>query len=158
MPQVKTRSGYQKREPYPLNQFPAAVVEEIGKRFVHHMAVSPYDISGDDFSRMFADAIQGKALDKPLGVVDVDWNGCGWSVKTVKHKQPFTKDMVRLISGRNDPNYSADISDPLADIQATGRVVIEIYNSRINEAREQYGDLRLLVLVRDLGRLGVCNF
>lgn len=150
MPSVRTRSGYEKREPYPLNQFPESVIQELGKGLVHHMAIGSADISGDAFCRMFADAISGEAFGKPLGVVDARWGGCGWSVKTVKQGKPYEVDQVRLISGRNDPNYSAGISDPLADIQATGRVVLEIYNSRINEAREEYGDLRFLVFIRNL--------
>ena len=155
MPPVRTRSGYTKREPYPLNQFPESVIQEIGKGLVHHMAISSADISGDAFCRIFADAIEGEALGKPLGVVDARWNGCGWSVKTVKtlrNSTPYDAERVRLISGRNNPNYSAGISDPLADIQATGKVVLEIYNSRISEAREEYGDLRFLVFIRNLAR------
>lgn len=150
MPPVRTRSGYEKREPYPLNQFPESVIQEIGKGLVYHMATSSADISGDAFCRMFADAISGEALVKPLGVLDARWEGCGWSVKTVKQEKPYEAELVRLISGRNAPNYSAGISNPLADIQATGRVVLEIYTSRINEAREEYGDLRFLVFIRNL--------
>ena len=127
MPPVRTRSGYEKLEPYPLNQFPESVIQELGKGLVHHMAIGSADISGDAFCRMFADAISGEAFSRPLGVVDARWRGCGWSVKTVKQGKPYEVNHIRLISGRNDPNYSAGISDPLADIQATGRVVLEIY-------------------------------
>lgn len=150
MPPVKTRSGYEKREPYQLNQFPESVIQKLGKGLVYHMATSSANISGDAFCRMFADAISGEALGRSLGVVDARWEGCGWSVKTVKHENPYGVKLARLISGRNNPNYSAGISDPLVDIQATGRVVLEIYNSRINEAREEYGDLRFLVFIRNL--------
>ena len=47
------------------------------------------------------------------------------------------------------PFTSADITDPLKNPQATGRAVLEIYNSRINEARENHDDIRLLVMIRN---------
>ena len=154
MPPVKTRSGYEKRQAYPLNQFPEAVIQEIGKGLVYHIATSPADITGDAFCRIFADAIKGEALGTPLGVVDARWGEvCGWSVKTVKQKNPYDVKQVRLITGRNAPNYSAGINNPLADIEKTGNVVLEIYNTRIHEAREKYGDLRFLVFIRGLEKL-----
>jgi len=110
-------------------------------------------MSGDQFSRIFADSISGDEFSKPLGVADVAWNGCCWSVKTVKHSKPHTVSHCRLISGRNSPAYSAGISDFRADLQRTGRAVLEVYNSRINEAREQHDDVRLVVLIRNMQTL-----
>ena len=160
MPKVRTRSGHEKREPYPLNGFPRGIIEGLGQRLIHRKAVGQTDISGDDFCRIFAETIGGVSLDSPLGVADVIWENCCWSAKTVKNGTPHQFEVgrendkrpkrVRLISGRNSPIYSANITDFFADIQATGKAVISIYNSRINEARGQYSDLRLLVFLRNM--------
>ena len=160
MQKVRTRSGHEKREPYPLNEFTPEFIEELGKRLIHRKAIGQPDISGDDFCHIFAEAIGGESLDRPIGIADVTWENCCWSVKTVKNGDPhqFTvrkknqdePKRIRLISGRNSPSYSAGISDPFTDIQATGKAVLNIYNSRINEARGQYSDMRLLVFLRNM--------
>ena len=73
-------------------------------------------------------------------------------VKTVQHNKPHTAKKVRLISGRNSPDYSVGISDPRADIQATGQAVLDIYNQRIEKVRGDYADIRLIVLIRNIQR------
>lgn len=148
-----------KHEHHPLGLLPEELIEEIGKRIVHRMAMGLSDFSGDDFSRIFAESIGGTDLSSPLGVADVTWNGCAWSVKTVKNSKPHefwvnakgnkVRKRVRLISGRNSPVYSADISDPLLDVNATGNVVLDIYNKRVEAARNKHSDLRMIVLVRN---------
>jgi len=160
MPQIKTRSGFRKEEPYPLNQFPSNIIESLSRHIVSLLATGNADMTGDMFGRMFADSIEGQALEAPLGIVDAAWKNCGWSVKTVKNSHPheFTVSggrpkNLRLISGRNRPAFSAGISDPLANVQATGNSIIKIYNSRIEQAREEYSDLRLLVFVRNMDTL-----
>ena len=150
MSPVKTRSQYHKHEPYPLNEFQHSLIETLAKRFVHLRAVGVSDMSGDQFSRIFADSISGQEYGRPLGVADVAWNGCCWSVKTVKTSKPHVARHCRLISGRNSPDYSAGISNPRADLERTGRAVLEVYNSRIHEAREQHDDVRLVVLIRNM--------
>lgn len=139
--------------PYPLGEFPSTIATEIGRHIVHRLAVGQVDITGDDFGGMFAEAIGGFHRSRPLGIADVEWNGCAWSVKTVKDKKPFTANRVRLISGRNSPDYSHDISDPRADIQATGRAVLNIWNARVNEAFAEFDDLRILVFIRNMSTL-----
>ena len=107
-------------------------------------------MSGEDFSRIFAEANAGESLGKPFGIADVVRGGCCWSVKTVKHKQPHTAVRVRLISGRNSPIYSSGISDPLSDVRLTGHSVLDIYNNRVNKAKRDHEDTRLVVLVRNM--------
>ncbi len=163
MRQPRTRSGFQRNEPYPLNEFDFDTINALVKRIVHLLAVGHADMSGDIFSQMFADAISGQASGRPLGVADVAWNGCGWSVKTVKNNYPhkFTvgngederPKRIRLISGRNNLNYSFGIESPLADVQAAGNAVVEIYNHRIAQAREEHDDVRLVVLIRNMSTL-----
>ena len=150
MPPVKTRGSVQVHEPYPLNQFSQQVIETICKKIVYLKAVGNTDITGDQFSLIFAESIGGILHDSPLGLVDVSWNGCGWSVKTVKHNKPFDCKHVRLISGRNSPVYSSGINDPFHDVPATGRSVLEIYNARIGAAHWKNKDMRMVVLVRNM--------
>jgi len=150
MRKVRTRDGIEKHEPYPIGEFTEAVIESICERIVHLKAIGKADMSGDEFSRIFSDSIFGQSYGKPIGIADVSWNGCCWSVKTVKNSSPHKAQSVRLISGRNSPHYSSDIKDPTADIQATGRSVLDIYNNRIHKAKYDHDDTRLVVFVRNM--------
>lgn len=151
--QSKRRSGA-----YPLGEFPPSLAVEIGKHIVHRLAVGHADIKGDDFGGIFASAISGHHRNRPLGIADVTWNGCAWSVKTIHDAQPFTKRVVRIISGRNSPSYSSDISDHYADIQATGRAVLNVWNARVNESLSEHDDLRIFVLIRNVSTLQFTMF
>ena len=144
--------------PYPLGEIPREVILGIGRRIVHRLAVGTADITGDDFGTIFAAAIAGQHRGKPLGVADVEYEDCAWSVKTVKSPRPFTQTQVRLISGRNPPGYAQGIDSPLDDIQRTGRAVLEIWNERVNEALKQFDDLRILVMLRNLATLEFALF
>jgi len=143
----------QRSAPYPLGEFPRDVVVAIGKHIVHRLAVGQIDITGDDFGEIFARAIGGLHRNSPLGIADVECDGCAWSVKTVKATRPFTQRRVRVISGRNSPNYSHDIQNPHEDIEATGRAILEIWNGRVGETFKSHDDLRVLVFIRNLSTL-----
>ena len=71
-------------------------------------------------------------------------------MKTVKASKPFDTPRVRLISGRNSPDFSQGISDPRANPEVTGEAVLAIWNARVNEAMNRYDDLRVGVLVRNM--------
>src|SRR5690349_6541410 len=111
--QSKRRSG-----PHPLGQIPPALAVGIGRQIVHRLAVGQADITGDDFGTILAKSIGGTHRGKPLGIADVVWEDCAWSVKTVQSNSPFEAASIRVISGRNDVNYSFGIKDPYADIAA----------------------------------------
>lgn len=145
---ARRRSG-----PYPLAELPASLAVEIGKRIVHRLAVGHADITGDDFGGIFAASISGNHRNRPLGIADVTWNGCAWSVKTVQDKNPFTQKRVRVISGRNSPNFSSGISDPFANIQTTGKAVLDVWNARVNESLGEHDDLRIFVMMRNMSTL-----
>ena len=138
-----------REEPYPLGEIPNDVIVEIGRQCVHRMAIGRDDLSGDDFGTVFAEAVGGEHRASPLGIADVVKRNCAWSVKTVKAKVPAGRWDVRLISGRNSPDYSFGISDPREDASRTGEAVLSIWNARINEAHSSYDDLRVIVLVRN---------
>ena len=132
-----------------MGQIPDEVLHKIGRQLVHRLAIGFGDLIGDDFATIFANAVAGEHRLSPLGVADVEWNGCAWSLKTVKALRPFKAERVRLISGRNSPDYSLGISDPREDAAVTGRAVLSIWNARVNEAMGEHQDLRIVVLVRN---------
>ena len=140
MPPVKIRSGYQKIEPFPHNQFSASAIEGMAKQIVYWKAVGNADLTGDRFSRIFADSIDGSVYSSSLGVADVAWHNCCWSEKTVKNDFPHETEKHRLISGRRSPTHSSGIADSFNNLQVTGNSVLEVYNSRINEAYDQRSD------------------
>lgn len=148
-PRLRGTSGSQSG-PWPIGQIPEHVVKRIGKRIVLQLALGKKDIPGDEFSEIFADAVDGIDYSSPLGLADVSFDNTGWSVKTVKAGRPFRQKKVRLISGRNSPDYSFGISDPRSDLQKTGGAVLSIWNSRLNAARREHNDVRIAVLIRNL--------
>ena len=147
----RLRGGARRRRgPYPLGQIPDEVLIGLGRQLVHRLAVGHGDITGDDFGTIFANAIEGTHRERPLGVADVFTNGCAWSLKTVKSSRPFTQREVRLISGRNSPDYSLGIENPHSDPEQTGRAVLAIWNARVDEALDEFNELRIVVLVRNM--------
>ncbi len=139
-----------RRGPYPLGQITDQVLTRIAQQVVHRLAIGMSDITGEDFGTIFAQSVDGDHRSSPLGIADVGWDGCGWSVKTIKEKYPFKKERVRLISGRNSPDYSYGIEDPHADIQATGRAVLSIWNGRVDEAYGEFDELRIVTFIRNI--------
>ena len=158
MQQPKLRDGYRKLETHPLNQIPAVFIKGICRQLVFHLATGGRDISGDDWSRIFANQIQAENQNRPIGLVDVTWQNCCWSLKTVKNKNPWNVESVRLIVGRTSPAYSYGITDAKSDIQTTGNSVLAIYNQRIDQVRSEYQDTRLGVLIRIMANLEFAYF
>lgn len=138
-----------REEPYPLGEIPQRVLVEIGRLCVHRRAIGFDDLSGDDFGSIFAAAVGGEHRASPLGIADVVKGRCAWSVKTVKAKVPANRDTVRLVSGRNSPDYSFGITNHYENPDKTGGAVLSIWNARVNEALSQFDDLRVAVLVRN---------
>lgn len=88
-----------------------------------------------------------------------------WGAKTVKGKVLSSieakgkEQKVRLISGRNSPNYSYEetIDPKAADPNSVGKMVLEIWNARVREVRSKFENLRTVVLIKDedLSRVAV---
>ncbi len=58
---------------------------------------------------------------------------------------------MRLISGRNDTAYSFDVTDiKRIDPDDLGRMVLAIWNKRVNEGADEHADLRIAVLIRNM--------
>lgn len=134
-----------------MGQFPDDVIVNIGRGLVHKASVGQQDIDGDDFGDIFAIAVNGQHRASPLGLADVVKDACAWSVKTVQGNTNRTGHIIRNISGRNSPDYSAGIENPHENPEITGQAVLAIWNARVDEALKVYNQLRVAVLVRNFG-------
>ncbi len=148
-PKLRDSKRLLTHEPYPLNEIPEKIITEIGKRLVYLLCIGRTDLTGNDWGKVFAEAIDGKHLQSPLGIADVEYKKMAWSMKTVKSTNPLREEaQVRLISGRCSPDYSYGITDPHEDIQKTGRAVLNIWNERVNIAYDYYNPVRNSILIR----------
>lgn len=116
---------------------------------MYNFAVGKSDINGEDWGDIFAKAIDGDHLNRPVGLADVVLDNMAWSMKSVKNNQPLTCSKIRVISGRCSPDYSYDIANPHDDIEQTGRAVLNIWNERINIALDHFNPLRSSILIRN---------
>ena len=144
------RGGTVPDAPYPLGQIPDQVVLDVSKAIAHSCAVGRDDISGDDWSDMFAAAVGARHLKSPLGITDVTLGRAAWSAKTVQSSNVSGQKTVRLISGRNAVDFSFQNQDPRSDPQLAGGQVLQIWNARLEDARRQYSNLRTVVLMREM--------
>lgn len=147
-PRLRDGKKLTEHELYPINIFPEEIVYNIAGYLLYLIYIGREDISGDDWGDAFADAIEGKHLERPLGIADVIHGKNCWSMKTVKDKHPFNVKSVRLISGRCSPDYSYGITDPHEDIQKTGTAVLGIWNERVNIATDEFSQVRTGILIR----------
>lgn len=148
-PRLRDNRGREPYELYPLGQIPDEIIYNIAKWMTYYFSISRSDIDGEDWGNIFAKSIGGEHLGKPVGLADVIYEGMAWSVKSVKSRNPWKQNRVRLISGRNSIDYSFNVDNPHQDVQRTGDMVLSIWNERVNIARERYEPLRICVLVRD---------
>ena len=170
MPQQepRLRQVVKTRPLYPLNEFAADFAKNLAEEICAHLATrGTPDLEGKDWERMFAECIGAKWTPSNIGLDDVTHieSSTAWGAKTVKGKVTTTTDSekveqrVRLISGRNSPNYSYEeaIDPRKTDPNTAGTMVLEIWNARVREVRAKFENLRTAVLVKDegLSRLAV---
>lgn len=136
-------------ELYPINKVPIELINKFGADIVYMLYTGRHDLTGNDWGDIFAKAVNGEHLSKPIGIVDVAKDKTAWSMKTVKATNPFNAKTVRLISGKCSPDYSYGIEDPHDDIQRTGEAVLSIWNSRVDIALNHYPRVRVCVLIRN---------
>lgn len=146
----KSRKGF---ELYPLGQIPDLVINRIGKKITFLFAVGREDLDGEDWGDAFAYGIEGEHFNRPIGLADVALGTMAWTVKSVKNENPHAVKKVRVISGRCSPDYSYGISNPHDNVNETGRAVLNIWNERVNIAKENYEPLRSLLLIRNPQKL-----
>ncbi|MEC4891279.1 MAG: hypothetical protein RI101_14605 [Nitrospira sp.] len=124
------------------------------------IATGRADIEGKDWEQIFAKAIKAEWHPSVVGLDDilVPALSAAWGAKTIKHGKPFTAHNIRLISGRNSPAYSYDVSNVRAlDPAELGAKVVEIWNERVAALYQKYKTLRTVVLVKgpNLRRISV---
>lgn len=133
--------------PYPLGKFPKSFVQTIGLEIVFMLATSRHPaLEGPEWERIFAKAIDAEWKPSNVGLDDVVKGSFAWGAKTVKAPDPHKATSVRLISGRNSPEYSfrtiADTEDGI------GKQVLQIWNGRVEGIRAKFKEVRTVVLLK----------
>ena len=157
-PKLRDSSHLLTEEPYIINELPENIIIKIAGYFVYLLYIGRKDIAGSDWGGAFSAAIGGRHLDSPIGIADVVYGKMAWSMKTVKHNNPFCCKNIRLISGRCSPDYSYGITDPPQPIHDTARAVLGICNERIKNAQDNYNPVRTSILIRSSDLLSYCLF
>jgi len=152
--------GVDKYKPdYPLGQFPSGFAMELGKELIYLLATrNPPTLEGADWEQIFARCIGAQWSPSNVGLDDVQLHQMAWSAKTVKNKNPFKVKHIRLISGRNSPDYSFDIENVhTEDPDKLGEMILGIWNARITDVRKKFATTRTVVLIKgdDLSTVSV---
>jgi hypothetical protein len=144
---------------FQLNAFPATFVGKFAQHICYHLATrGDADLEGKDWEKIFADCIGASWTPSNIGLDDITHNpsSTAWGAKTVKGKV-FTSaealnrsQAVRLISGRNSPDYSFDkaVDRKKHNPNEVGGMVLEIWNARVREVRAKFENLRTAVLIK----------
>ena len=147
---------------FPLNEFPKEFPFLLGKELVYLLASKGTgELEGSEWENIFANCIGAEWKPSNVGLDDVVMGNTAWGAKTVKAINPSAQKKVRLISGRNSPNYSfGERSDHEADAILIGKLVLEIWNERVSSIREKYKHLRTIVLIKsnDLSEVVIFEF
>lgn len=147
---------------FPLNDFPKEFPFLLGKELIYLLAAKGKpDLEGSEWESIFANCIGANWKPSNVGLDDVVMGNTAWGAKTVKAAKPSTQKKVRLISGRNSPNYSfGERSDQKAEANLIGKLVLDIWNERVSSIREKYKHLRTVVLVKskDLSEVVIFEF
>ena len=152
--------GVQKYKPdYALGKFPKGFALALGKELIYLLATrEPPTLEGSDWELIFARCVGAKWAPSNVGLDDVQMHQMAWSAKTVKNKNPFKVKHVRLISGRNSPDYSFDVENVhTEDPSKLGEMILGIWNARITDVRKKFATTRTVVLIKgeDLSTVSV---
>ena len=145
-PRLKNVDKY--KPDYPLGRFPPGFALELGKELIYLLATrNPPTLEGSDWEQIFARCVGAEWSPSNIGLDDVHLRQMAWSAKTVKNKDPFSVKHVRLISGRNSPDYSFDVENVhTEDPNHLGSMVLNIWNARITDVRKKFATTRTVVL------------
>src|SRR3990167_118469 len=162
MKEPKLRTVEKYHPPYPLNDFPDGFYVGLGREIVYLLATRATPrLEGPDWEEIFTRLIGGRWKPSNVGLDDVSLEQTAWSAKTVKNANPAKAKKVRLISGRNAPQYSFEADDIFKkNPQEIGDMVLSIWNARVSGIRSKYEHLRTVVLIKsyDLLELAVFEF
>ncbi len=157
-PRLRRASKYS--PPYPLGKFPENALIDLGKEIVYLKATRETPrLEGPDWEEMFARIIGANWKSSNIGLDDVRLGGCAWGAKTVKHPNPLKAKSLRLISGRNSPTYSyQETIDSAHEPNDAGKLVLEIWNKRVEQVQKQFDEIRTVVLVKSIDLLTLVVF
>lgn len=146
----KLRGVEKYRPEYPLGQFPAGFGISLGKELIYLLATrNPPTLEGADWEQIFARCVGAEWTPSNVGLDDVQLKQMAWSAKTVKNRNPHTVKHVRLISGRNSPDYSFDVENVhTQEPNKLGEMVLGIWNARITDVRKKFATTRTVVLIK----------
>jgi hypothetical protein len=136
--------------PFKLNEFPKEFPFLVGEQLIYILATrGETDIEGKEWEQIFANSIGAEWKPSNVGLDDIVLGNTAWGAKSIKHKYPSRQKKVRLISGRNDLQFSyAYNAKPGEEANETGELVLNIFNERVSKIRETYKHLRTIVLIR----------
>jgi hypothetical protein len=158
----KLRSVSKSKPPYKLNEFPNHFPYLIGEQLIYILATrGETDIEGKEWEQIFAYAIGAEWKPSNVGLDDIVLGNTAWGAKSVKHQNPVNQRRVRLISGRNDLQFSFGfIAQPGEKPDETGELVLNIFNERVSKIREIVKNVRTVVLIRsyDLTEVAIFEF
>ncbi len=158
----KLRTVHKSVSAFPLNEFPKEFPFLLGKELIYLLASKGKpELEGSEWENIFANCIGADWKPSNVGLDDVVMGNTAWGAKSVKATRPSTQKKVRLISGRNSPNYSfGERSDQKAGAGFIGKLVLEIWNERVSAIREKFKHLRTVVLIKsnDLNEVVVFEF
>ena len=138
----KIRNVNKTLEEYPLNRFPEASLRHLADHILYWKAIGHLNASGQEWEKAFATSIGARWNPSNCGLDDVRKNSSAWGVKTINHQNMSHGRRVRLISGRCSPSYSYAEYDLGGDPCKIGGMVLEIFNERVNAAKQDCKHLR----------------
>ena len=143
-----------------MNEIPKESLLYIAKQlFIARFIRDLHDLTGQEWERIFAKAVGGEWVPSNVGLDDVQRSPTCWGAKTIKCAKQLTAKKVRLISGRNSPDYSFNESNVrLLDPQELGGKILRIYNARVAEVSSRFRDPRTVVLMKGEGLLTTSLF
>jgi hypothetical protein len=146
----KLRTVNKSLPPFLLNNFPKEFAFSVGEQLIYILATrGETDIEGKEWEQIFANSVGAEWKPSNVGLDDIVLGNTAWGAKSVKHKKPSEQKAVRLISGRNDLQFSFGYNaKPGSSADETGELVLNIYNERVSKIRETYKHLRTVVLIR----------
>lgn len=107
------------------------------------------DYIWSDFEDTVARCMHGTRKKSNTGLTDIYNNITAWSAKTLRKKHPFSDNPVDIISGRIDIRKLYKI-DNLKEYSPhdLAKMILDMWNSRVNEAKAKYNDIRTIILLR----------
>ena len=103
-------------------------------------------IAGEDWERFFSFAIGANWQPSNVGLDDISLEDAAWGAKSVQSKRPHAVRRLRLVSGRNSPDYSYGFRPE--DATTLGSLVLGIWNERVSEVRNRFRHVRTAVLIK----------